>query len=428
MIVMECLCILCCVVEILCECNDELVYLEILDIGKVLVEIIIVDIVIGVDVVEYYVGLVIVIEGIQLLLCELSFFYICCELLGVVVGIGVWNYLIQIVMWKLVLVLVVGNVMVFKFFEVILLIVIKLVEIYIEVGVLVGVFNVVQGLGCEIGQWLIEYLVIEKIFFIGGVVIGKKVMVSVVFLLLKEVIMELGGKLLLVICDDVDLDCVVDIVVMVNFFSFGQVCINGICVFVLCIMLVVFEVVVVECVKCICIGDLMVVEINFGLLISFLYMENVLCYIESGKVEGVCLLIGGGCVIEGVLVNGVYVLLIVFFDCCDDMIIVKEEIFGLVMSIFVYDDEDEVVCCVNDIIFGFVVGVVSKDISCVYCIIYCLEVGICWINIWGELLVEMLVGGYKEFGVGCENGIFIFGYYICIKLVQVELGDYVSVF
>lgn len=256
--------------------------------------------------------------------------------------------------------------MIFKLSEVILLIVFKLVEIYSEVGLLDGVFNVLSGIGVEIGQYLIEYLDIVKIFFIGGVVSGKKVMVNLVVLLLKEVIMELGGKLLLIIVDDVDFDFVVDIVMMVNFYSFGQVCINGIWVFVLVKQKVEFEYKIFEWVVCICFGDLFVDDINFGLLVSFFYCDNVLCYIESGKCEGVCLLCGGEVLKGDGFDNGVWVVLMVFIDCSDEMIIVCEEIFGLVMLIFSYVDEVEVICCVNVIEYGFVVGVVMFNFNCVY--------------------------------------------------------------
>ncbi|WP_180875990.1 aldehyde dehydrogenase family protein, partial [Stenotrophomonas maltophilia] len=268
----------------------------------------------------------------------------------------------------------------------------------------------------------------EKISFTGGVATGKKVMASAASSSLKEVTMELGGKSPLVICDDADLDRAADIAVMANFFSSGQVCTNGTRVFVPRSMLAAFEAAVVERVKRIRIGDPMAAETNFGPLTSFPHMENVLRYIESGKAEGARLLTGGGRATDGALANGAYVLPTVFSDCRDDMTIVKEEIFGPVMSILAYDDEDEVVRRANDTTFGLAAGVVSKDVSRAHRIIHRLEAGICWINTWGESPAEMPVGGYKESGVGRENGLSTLGHYTRIKSVQVELGDYASVF
>ena len=415
-------------VDILRERNDELAELEMLDTGKPYSETSAVDIVTGADVLEYYAGLATAIEGIQLPLRESSFFYTRREPLGVVAGIGAWNYPIQIAMWKSAPALAAGNAMVFKPSEVTPLTAIRLAEIYTEAGVPDGVFNVVQGPGREIGNWLTEHPVIEKISFTGGVATGKKVMASAASSSLKEVTMELGGKSPLVICDDADLYRAADIAVMANFFSSGQVCTNGTRVFVPRSMLAAFEAAVVERVKRIRIGDPMAGETNFGPLTSFPHMENVLRFIESGKNEGARLLIGGGRAGEGALAEGAYVLPTVFSDCRDDMTIVREEIFGPVMSILAYDDEDEVVRRANDTTFGLAAGVVSKDISRAHRIIHRLEAGICWINTWGESPAEMPVGGYKQSGVGRENGISTLGHYTRIKSVQVELGDYASVF
>lgn len=98
------------------------------------------------------------------------------------------------------------------------------------------------------------------------------------------------------------------------------------------------------------------------------------------------------------------------------------------MFILIYELEDEVICCVNDIDYGLVVGIVMVDLNCVYCVIYQLEVGICWINIWGEFLVEMFVGGYKYFGIGCENGVMTFQSYIQVKFIQVEMVKFQFIF
>ena len=176
------------------------------------------------------------------------------------------------------------------------------------------------------------------------------------------------------------------------------------------------------------IGDPQVADTNFGPMVSFPHVHNVLRYIDSGKAEGARLLTGGGRAEEGALADGAYVLPTGFSDCRDDMTIVREEIFGPVMSILAYDDEDEAVRRANDTTFGLAAGVVSRDISRAHRIIHRLEAGICWINTWGESPAEMPVGGYKHSGVGRENGLSTLGHYTRIKSVQVELGDYARVF
>ena len=117
-----------------------------------------------------------------------------------------------------------------------------------------------------------------------------------------------------------------------------------------------------------------------------------------------------------------------FTDCTDDMTIVKEEIFGPVMSILTYDSEEEVIRRANDTEFGLAAGLVTKDLNRAHRVIHQLEAGICWINAWGESDAKMPVGGYKQSGIGRENGISSLAQYTQVKSVQVELGDYVSVF
>ena len=119
-----------------------------------------------------------------------------------------------------------GNAMIFKPSEVTPLTALKLAEIYTEAGLPAGVFNVVNGVGPEVGVALTEHPGIEKISFTGGVATGKKVMASAAGSTLKEVTMELGGKSPLIVCDDADLDRAADIAVMANFFSPGQGCTN----------------------------------------------------------------------------------------------------------------------------------------------------------------------------------------------------------
>lgn len=415
-------------VDILRERNDELALLETLDTGKALSETQAVDIVTGADVLEYYAGLVPALEGEQIPLRETSFVYTRREPLGVVAGIGAWNYPIQIALWKSAPALAAGNAMIFKPSEVTPLTALKLAEIYTEAGLPDGVFNVVNGVGPEVGVALTEHPGIEKISFTGGVATGKKVMASAAGSTLKEVTMELGGKSPLIVCDDADLDRAADIAVMANFFSSGQVCTNGTRVFVPQALKADFEAKVVERVKRIKLGDPLVAETNFGPLVSTPHMEKVLGYIAQGQAEGARLLTGGERVTQGELAKGNFVAPTVFTDCRDDMAIAREEIFGPVMSILAYADEDEVVRRANDTEYGLAAGVVTRDLARAHRMIHRLEAGICWINTWGESPAEMPVGGYKHSGVGRENGLTTLGHYTRIKSVQVEMGDYASTF
>ena len=415
-------------VEILRERNDELAALETLDTGKSYSETRYVDIVTGADVLEYYAGLVPAIQGEQIPLRDTSFVYTRREPLGVVAGIGAWNYPIQIALWKSAPALAAGNAMIFKPSEVTSLTTLKLAEIFTEAGLPDGVFNVLTGSGREVGTWLTEHPRIEKISFTGGTDTGKKVTASATSSSLKDVTMELGGKSPLIIFDDADLDRAADTAMMANFYSSGQVCTNGTRVFIPTTMKAAFEAKILERVARIRIGNPEDENTNFGPLVSFAHMESVLGYIAKGKEEGARVLCGGERLTEGDLAKGAFVAPTVFTDCTDDMTIVKEEIFGPVMSILTYDSEEEVIRRANDTEFGLAAGVVTKDLNRAHRVIHQLEAGICWINAWGESDAKMPVGGYKQSGIGRENGISSLAQYTQIKSVQVVLGDYVSVF
>ena len=415
-------------VDILRARNDALAELETLDTGKPISETRFVDIVTGADVLEYYAGLVPALEGQQIPLRDTSFVYTRREPLGVVAGIGAWNYPIQIALWKSAPALAAGNAMIFKPSEITPLSCLKLAEIYTEAGLPDGVFNVLNGAGHEVGAWLTEHGGIEKISFTGGTVTGKKVMADASSSTLKEVTMELGGKSPLIIFDDANLDRAADVAMMANFYSSGQVCTNGTRVFVHRSQLAEFEQKIIERVKRIRMGDPLDKNTNFGPLVSFAHMDKVLNYIALGKKEGARLLIGGARANDGALTKGNYVQATVFTDCRDDMTIAREEIFGPVMCILAYDTEDEVIRRANDTNYGLAAGVMTQDLKRAHRVIHQLQAGICWINTWGESPAEMPVGGYKQSGVGRENGLMTLQAYTRIKSIQVELGGYTSVF
>jgi betaine-aldehyde dehydrogenase len=414
-------------VDILRERNDELAALETRDTGKAIAETRAVDIVTGADVIEYYAGLATAIEGQQIPLRPSSFVYTRREPLGVCAGIGAWNYPIQIACWKSAPALAAGNAMIFKPSEITPLSALKLAEIYTEAGVPAGVFNIVQGDG-RVGAMLAAHPDIEKISFTGGVETGKKVMSLAGASSLKEVTMELGGKSPLLVFDDANLERAADIAMSANFFSSGQVCTNGTRVFVQRSVLERFEALVLERVKRIRVGAPTDADTNFGPLVSAAQLQKVLGYIESGVQDGARLIAGGKRLTEGHFGNGQYVEPTVFTACHDDMRIVREEIFGPVMSILAFDDEDEAISRANHTAYGLAAGVVTENLARAHRVIHRLEAGICWINTWGESPAEMPVGGYKQSGVGRENGITTLEHYTRIKSVQVELGPYQPVF
>jgi betaine-aldehyde dehydrogenase len=414
-------------VAILRSRNDELAKIETINTGKPFSETSIVDIATGADVIEYYAGLAASIEGEYIPLRSTSFAYTRKEPLGVCGGIGAWNYPIQIACWKAAPALAAGNAMVFKPSPLTPVSAIKLAEIFSEAGLPDGVFNVIQG-GISIGNALTTHAKVAKISFTGSVSTGKKVMSQAALSSLKNVTMELGGKSPLIIFPDTDIDMAVNVAMMANFFSSGQVCTNGTRVFIHRSIKDLFIKKLVKKTSQIRIGDPLDINTNFGPLIGFDHMNNVLRYIEIGKTEGAKLAYGGNKLNHGKFANGAYVEPTIFIDCTDEMQIVREEIFGPVMSVLDFDDETEVINRANNTTFGLASGILTKDINRAHMLASQINSGICWINCWGESPAQMPVGGYNESGLGRENGLVTLSHYTRIKSVQVEMGEYVSVF
>ncbi|MCE0733221.1 betaine-aldehyde dehydrogenase [Halomonas sp. G15] len=414
-------------VALLRERNDELAELETRNTGKPISETAAVDIVTGADVLEYYAGLAPAIEGSQIPLREDSFVYTRREPLGVIGAIGAWNYPIQIACWKAAPALAAGNAVVFKPSEVTPLTTMKLAGIFSEAGLPDGVFNVIHGDG-SVGALMTGHPGIDKVSFTGEVGTGRKVMAAAGGSTLKDVTMELGGKSPLIVFADADLDRAADAAMMANFYSSGQICTNGTRVFVERSVKADFEARIAERVARIRAGDPLDPSVNFGPLVSFEHQEKVLSYIALGRQEGARVLAGGETWEEGERANGAWAAPTVFTDCSDEMRIVREEIFGPVMSILAFDDEEEVIRRANDTHYGLAAGVFTEGLNRAHRVIHRLEAGICWINTWGESPAEMPVGGYKQSGVGRENGLETLAHYTQTKSVQIEMGPFESVF
>ena len=407
--------------QILRQRNDELAHLEVLDTGKPLQEANCVDIASGADVIEYYAGLISGMQGTQQDLGKDAFFMSRREPLGVCAGIGAWNYPIQIACWKSGPCLAAGNTMIFKPSEETPLSVMKLAEIFTEAGMPDGVFNVVQG-DYRVGQMLTAHKDISKVSFTGESGTGKKIMADSASNL-KQVTMELGGKSPLLVFDDAKLDNAVAGAMLANFYTQGEVCTNGTRVYVQAGVYDKFVAKVVARANSIKLGDPLDLDTQMGALISAPHLEKVMGYIEGAKLTSARLVCGGNRHHSEATKNGYFVEPTVFADCTDDMVHVKEEIFGPVMSILKFTDEDEVIARANDSDYGLAAGVFSQDISRAHRVINQMQAGICWINSWGDSPTEIPVGGYKQSGVGRENGPETLHHYTQVKSVFVRLDD-----
>ncbi|EPE06972.1 betaine aldehyde dehydrogenase [Ophiostoma piceae UAMH 11346] len=398
-------------VAILRARNDELARVETLDSGKPYSETVAVDVVTGADVLEYYASLIASggLNGEHFALRpgqSGAIIQTSKEPLGVCAAIGAWNYPIQIALWKSAPALAAGNCLVYKPSEFTPLHAQYLADVYRDAGVPDGVFNVVYGAG-DVGAHLTKHPAIAKVSFTGQVSTGRKVAGTAAGEL-KYVTMELGGKSPLVVLPDADVGQAADGAMMANFYSSGQVCTNGTRVFVPSSIKAEFEKAILERIQYVRAGDLFDESTNFGPLSSKAHLDKVRSYIRHGiDTDKARLLVGGDAQPAGVpsaLSQGFWVQPTVFTDCRDDMKIVREEIFGPVMCILSYDTVDEAISRANDTDLGLAAGVFGRDLNTCQRVVGSLQAGITWINTWGESPAEMSVGGWKQSGLGVENG------------------------
>jgi betaine-aldehyde dehydrogenase len=407
--------------DILRSRNQELAELETRDTGKPIQETRVVDVASGADCFEYFAGLVQSLSGEHIDLGTQAFGYTRREPLGVVAGIGAWNYPLQIACWKAAPALACGNAMIFKPAELTPFTAVKLEEILLEAGAPPGVFQVVQGFA-DTGRLLTRHPDIRKVSLTGEVGTGKAVM-SDAAQTLKSVTLELGGKSPLIIFGDAKLDNAVAGALLANFYSSGQVCSNGTRVFVHRSIKAAFLERLIKRVNAMRIGDPMKPDTQVGALVSEQHMRKVLSYIERGRAEGARVLTGGMRVTAGDLANGYFVAPTVFDDCRDDMAIVREEIFGPVMSVLDFEDENEVIERANATEFGLAAGVFTNDLTRAHRVIARLQAGTCWINQYNVTPIELPFGGVKLSGLGRENGRAAIEHYTQLKSVYVAMGD-----
>ncbi|HEY0269787.1 MAG TPA: betaine-aldehyde dehydrogenase, partial [Sphingomonas sp.] len=407
--------------DLLRERNDALAEIETRNTGKAIQETLAVDVLSGADCLEYYAGVAATIAGQHLDLGTAAFGYTRREPLGVVAGIGAWNYPLQIACWKAAPALACGNAMIFKPAEQTPLTAIELERIFTEAGLPDGVFQVAQGYA-ETGRALIRHPDVAKVSLTGSVETGKAVMADAARGL-KPVTLELGGKSPLILFEDSDIDNAVSGAMLANFYSTGQVCSNGTRVFVHRAILKPFLDRLTERTRRLKIGDPLDPETQVGPLVSRTQMDAVLGHIARARSAGLRLVLGGERLTGGLYDRGFFVQPTIFEATDDSAAITRDEIFGPVMTVLAFDGEEEVIARANASEFGLAAGIFTRDLQRAHRVIARLEAGTCWINHYNITPIEMPFGGMKRSGIGRENGLAAIEHYTQIKSVYVAMAD-----
>lgn len=398
---------------------ERLAILEVWDTGKPITEARSVDILSAADCLTYFAKVALAYES-QVIPADNNLIYTLREPLGICVGIGAWNYPLQIACWKAAPALVMGNTMIYKPAELTPATTLALAEIFIQAGMPPGVFNVVLGDGAVATQ-LIAQPEIAKISFTGSVATGKQIMRQAADNLLP-VTLELGGKSPVIIFDDANLEEAVIGSILANFYTQGEICSNGTRVYVARDIYPRFMTALKARVSKLILGNPFATETQIGALISESHMQKVLHYVQVGIEEGANLICGGQRESNFGCAAGYYVQPTLLACDHDEKRVVQEEIFGPVMSILVFDDEAEVIQRANKTPFGLAAGIFTQDIKRAHRVIRQLEAGVCWINNYNVTPVGMPFGGYKHSGHGRENGVITLNQYTQLKSVYVELN------
>lgn len=342
------------------------------------------------------------------------------EPIGVCGQIVPWNYPLLMAAWKLAPALAAGNTVVFKPSELTPLSAIKLFEIFEEVGLPVGVANLVLGAGPTVGHAIASHHEVDKVAFTGGTVTGRSIMQAATGNL-KKVSLELGGKSPNIVFADADFDTAIEYAMFAIFANQGQVCSAGSRLLIEECIYERFVDRLVERVKKIKVGPGMDVETEMGPLISQTHMDKVLNYIRMGQDEGATLVCGGNRLTENGLEHGFYVEPTIFVDTTPDMRIVQEEIFGPVLVVQKFVTEEEAIRLANDSIYGLAGGVFTRDGAKAHRIVRKLRAGITWINCYHPTYNEAPWGGYKQSGIGRELGTFGYNAYTEVKQINNSL-------
>lgn len=337
------------------------------------------------------------------------------EPIGVVGAITPWNFPLMQISGKVAPALAAGCTVVLKPTEIAPLVSYVFAEIVAEAGLPAGVFNLVQGYGEVVGEAIVAHPLVDMISFTGSTNVGKRVS-AVGGQTVKRVALELGGKSANILLDDVDFEEAVANGVGACFGNTGQVCAALTRMLVPRSRLAEVEEIAVRVAETYVVGDPFDAGTVLGPLVSETQLDRVRRYIELGIKEGAKLLTGGPDPVEG-HENGYFVRPTVFSDVEPGMTIEREEIFGPVLSIIGYDDEDDAVRIANDSIYGLSGGVSSADRERAVAVAKRIRTGQVRIN--GSSGFDPLApfGGYKQSGLGREWGVFGFEEFLEVKAV-----------
>ena len=366
----------------------------------------------------YYAGAADKIEGNTIPVAPHIHAYTVREPVGVVGAITPWNAPLLMYAFKLGPALAAGNTIVLKPAENTPATALELSRLIHEAGFPPGVINIVPGYGETAGARLVQHPKVNKVAFTGHSETGKLIM-KLSADTMKRVTFELGGKAPHIIFDDANLDKAIPIVVNASFLACGQSCSLGSRIFVQNSIYDEFIKRYLERARRVKAGNPFDMSVQIGPQASEEQLNKTLSYIEIGKSEGAKLLLGG----DQPNGPGYFVNPTVFAEVDPQMRIAQEEIFGPVVSIIRFDQEDDLIEKANSVIYGLSAGIWSQDVGRIHRVANALKAGTVWVNTYRMLHYMLPYGGYKMSGMGRENGLEVLNHYTEVKTVVINLSE-----
>jgi (Z)-2-((N-methylformamido)methylene)-5-hydroxybutyrolactone dehydrogenase len=343
------------------------------------------------------------------------------EPLGVVAAITPWNSPLLLATWKLAPALAAGNTVVWKPSEFSSVSAFAFGELFEKAGFPPGVVNIVTGFGNEVGEPLITHQDVAKVAFTGGDKTGEHVY-GLAARGIKHVTLELGGKSANIVFDDADLDQAVKGVVSGIFAATGQTCIAGSRALIHHSIHEEFVERLLDLAKTARMGNPLDASTQVGPVTTRPQYEKILDYIRIAKDEGAVCRLGGAPAEREECGTGWFVEPTIFTGVNPRMRIANEEVFGPVLSVIPFDDEDEAVRIANNTVYGLAAGVWTQSIRRALLMSERLEAGTVWVNTYRAVSYLSPFGGYKRSGIGRESGIDAIRDYLQTKSVWIDIS------